>query len=53
MSDHRIELLQTYFFSRTDQIAFHASWNAPQPAATRDLLPALLDGHIRGDLARQ
>ncbi len=51
MIDPRVELLQHYFFSRTDKVAFFASWEKPQPTPGGELLPALLDAHIRGSKA--
>ncbi|MDK9699081.1 MAG: hypothetical protein OEM52_02875 [bacterium] len=51
MSDPRVELLQRYFFSRTDMVAFYASWEKPQPTPGGDKLIALLDAHVRGNSA--
>lgn len=51
MSDPRVELLQRYFFSRTDMVAFYASWEKPQPTPGGDKLLALLDAHVRGNSA--
>jgi len=48
MRDHCVELLQQYFFSRTDKVAFRNGSGKPNPALAGELLPALLAGHVRG-----
>ncbi len=48
MSDHCVELLQHYFFSRTDKVAFRTSYGKPNPANAGESLVDLLTAHVRG-----
>jgi len=48
MSDHCVELLQHYFFSRTDKVAFRTSYGKPHPADAGESLVDLLTAHVRG-----